>query len=143
MSKKREQKEKEPEDFGQILACDEQEAVNTEGEVAALCGLDVESLEEQVSRLKAYATRFMSTPHAFKPGDIIRWKRGMKNKCFPANDTPIIVIEVLTTPIYDREGDAGSPYFKEPLTLVAGCLKDDGQFTVFHYDSRRFEPCTL
>ncbi len=143
MSTKNELQEKDALDFASLLESEDHGDESAGDGLPALNGLDVESDADTVARLKEYATRLIGETYTFKHGDIIRWKRGMKNKRHPANDTPIVVIEVLEAPVYDKESDAGSPYFREPLTLKAGCLDGDGDFLIFHYDSRRFEPYTL
>lgn len=73
----------------------------------------------------------------FKPGDIVDWKPGMKNK---ATYGPFVVVEVLDSPIFDGENSAGSPYFREPLDIILGKVADDRERFVTHfYDSRRME----
>jgi hypothetical protein len=83
------------------------------------------------------------TQHAFKPGQMIQWKRGLRNRLRPAYGAPVVVVEVLEQPVYDKsrlkEG-AGSAYYREPLTIVAGLLDNDGDLIFFHYDQRRMEP---
>ena len=74
--------------------------------------------------------------NTFKPGDIVEWKPGMKHK---RSDGPFIVVEVLDEPIVDTENGAGSAYFREPLDLRLGTFVD-GDFLIFHYDSRRVQP---
>ena len=104
-------------------------------------GRDDESL---VSYLKACAAR-LATPHEFKPGQLIRWKKGLKNKQSPDYGQPVIVVEVLAAPVIDKDDEhknAGTPYFREPLTIIAGEVDGDGDFFCFHYDARRFEPYT-
>lgn len=79
--------------------------------------------------------------HTFEVGDIVRWKNGMKNRRKPAYGEPAIVIE-FDRNISVRLNDKGpeTPYFREPLNLQLGLLDDDGDFVVYHFDSRRFEP---
>ena len=73
----------------------------------------------------------------FKPGDIVDWKFGLRNKQLYG---PFIVVEVLDSPIFDNEDGAGSPYFHEPLDIVLGKVMDDGErFVTHYYDSRRME----
>ncbi|NEX22226.1 hypothetical protein G3480_18270 [Thiorhodococcus mannitoliphagus] len=81
--------------------------------------------------------------HVFAPGDLVTWKPGLKNKRTPRYDQPAVVIEVLETPVLDREDAAGSTYFREPLDLVLGVIWDShpgrGELVTFHFDSRRFQ----
>jgi hypothetical protein len=59
----------------------------------------------------------------FKPGDIVDWKPGMRNK---TSYGPFVVVEVLDSPIF--------------LDIILGKVVDDGERFVTHfYDSRRFE----
>jgi hypothetical protein len=94
---------------------------------------------EEIARLKACAQRF-NRKADFAVGQLVQWKKGMRNKRSPAYGQPAIVIERLDAPVYDSEKSAGSPYFHEPLTLVLGVIDKDGDFVGFHYDARRFEP---
>jgi hypothetical protein len=81
--------------------------------------------------------------HTFAPGDLVVWKRGMKNHRVPAHGEPAVVLEVLATPVLDTEKDSGYTYFREPLDLVLGLFIDEGacrgEFLAWHFDSRRFE----
>ncbi|NJO18620.1 MAG: hypothetical protein HC877_23705 [Thioploca sp.] len=76
----------------------------------------------------------------FKPGDLVIWKKGLKNRARPALNEPAIVVAVLEKPLIDNTKEVGSTYFNEPLDLVLGLLDEDGDFITFHYDHRRFEP---
>lgn len=54
---------------------------------------------------------------------------------------PAIVIKVIEEPIFDTERNAGSPYFREPLTMIIGALdENDNELLFFHVDKRRFQP---
>jgi hypothetical protein len=75
----------------------------------------------------------------FKKGQFVKWKKGLKNKKFPAEEQPAIVIEILDEPIYG-DFDSGTPYFREPLDLALGFIGPRNDFVIFHYDKRRFEP---
>ncbi len=93
-----------------------------------------------VARLRACAQRLVK-PHQFQPGQLVQWKKGLKNKRTPEYGEPVVVVQVLAEAVYEqKETSAGSPYFREPLTLVAGEVDKDGDFLCFHYDARRFEP---
>ncbi|MBP7533152.1 MAG: hypothetical protein KA783_01805 [Chitinophagales bacterium] len=98
----------------------------------------IDNLPDHLNKLKvAYAV--FSQPNNLKKGDIVVWKKGLKNKLRPAQDEPCIVIEVLDTPLHDIAKESGTAYFNEPLDLVIGVLDSDGDFAVFYYDKRRFE----
>ena len=87
-------------------------------------------------RLTAAFEKLMKK-NTFKPGDIVDWKPGMKNKNAYG---PFVVVEVLDSPIFDNNEDSGSQYFREPLDVVLGKVVDDGERFVTHfYDSRRME----
>lgn len=85
-----------------------------------------------------------SEPHRFAPGDLVTWKPGMKNHRLPRYGQPAVVLEVLETPRYDGETDAGSTYFRERRDLVLGLILEDGpgrgELFGFHFDRRRFMP---
>lgn len=85
----------------------------------------------------------MQTKYHFKPKQIVRWKRGLKNKGLPEYDEPAIVWEILDPPRFDNEHSAGTPYFYEPLDIVLAIMDEDDDFVLFHFDSRRFEPMPL
>ena len=78
----------------------------------------------------------LSVKGDFKPGDVIRWKVGFKNK---QPGGPFIVINALDEPVFDQEKGAGSPYFREPLDLEVGFRDSDGDFLIVFLDSRRLE----
>lgn len=75
----------------------------------------------------------------FKPGDLIIWKRGMKNKTIPDKDVPGIVINNFFPPLTDEDRDISSTYFNDVLDIQVGFISDDGEFIVFAHDSRRFQ----
>jgi hypothetical protein len=81
-----------------------------------------------------------SVCHEFRPGELVKWKAGLRNKLIPAADTPAVVVEVLEEPVLDAAERPDSAYFREPLDLVLGVLDEGGDLLTFHYDSRRFEP---
>jgi hypothetical protein len=104
-----------------------------------------EKLSSAISKHVAILTEvyedFKKT-HEFKPGDLVEWKKGLKNRKLPPQGFPAIVIQVLKEPIYDTEKDSGSAYFREPLDIVLGIIEREGVFNQYYYDSRRFEPYT-
>ncbi len=78
--------------------------------------------------------------HDFQVGDLVKWKPGLKNKKRPYVDQPAIVVQLLETPIINRNEETGSTYYREPLDIILGLFDDEGEFLMFYYDKRRFEP---
>lgn len=74
----------------------------------------------------------------FKVGDILSWKKQLKNRKFPDYNEPIIVLEILAEPIFDQSVEIGSAYFNERNDIKAGVYRDDTLLT-FYFDSQRFE----
>jgi hypothetical protein len=103
---------------------------------------------EQIVVLNQKLTRgfeSMLARHLFKPGQLVRWKEGLKNKSLPEYNTPAIVWETLPAAIFDNTKTivAGSRYFREPLDIVLGVIDEEtSAFILLHYDSRRLEPIT-
>jgi hypothetical protein len=140
---------------------DEHDETTTEDESADLAGLEQlltqstpgtggedeeatgkpKDRKELAARLQECASRF-SEVNTFKPGQLVQWKRAMKNRRNPPYGAPVIVVSVLVDQTFEREikGGAGSTYFREPLTVLAGMVDKNGDFVCFHYDGRRFEP---
>jgi hypothetical protein len=78
--------------------------------------------------------------HAFRKGQFVKWKSGLKNRKFPDYGEPAIVTAVLPSPVFDpTEVSSASPYFQEPLSIVIGSYRED-DFLEFRVDGRRFEP---
>jgi hypothetical protein len=100
-----------------------------------------EAVNNQAEQLLAMQRRMATPPpHGFQPGQIVRWKSGLKNRLLPKQGERAIVMEVLDPPVFDLTTDLhGSNLFREPLTLAMGIHNADGDFLVFHVDGRRFE----
>jgi hypothetical protein len=95
--------------------------------------------EEYVAKLKEKIDALLSPSPDFQRGDIVKWKKGLKNRRYPKEEQLCMVVEVLDTP-KAGERDSGSPYFGEPLDLVIALLDDEKKdLLLFHYDKRRFE----
>lgn len=78
--------------------------------------------------------------HELRAGQLVTWKPNLKNRRHPAYDQPVIVVEMLSEPVLARPDNSGSPYFREPLDMIAGVIDQDGDFMLLHFDSRRFMP---
>lgn len=97
----------------------------------------------QTRQLLEIAFKILKASHSFHTGQFVRWKKGMKNKKFPAYGEPVVVVDFLTAPVFERksEEESENPSFREPLDLILGMFaKNEEGFLILHYDSRRFEP---
>jgi hypothetical protein len=64
----------------------------------------------------------------------------MRNRRRPKYGEPEIVMENLSQAVYDTENtSAASMSFREPLDIALGIIDEDGDFLIYHFDSRRFE----
>ncbi|MEY3220961.1 MAG: hypothetical protein RIT27_2318 [Pseudomonadota bacterium] len=95
--------------------------------------------EDHVKQLES-AYHQLGKNFKFEVGQLVKWKRNLKNRRFPRENQPAIVLEVLQTPTISEEPDIGSPYFREQNDLILGLLDKSGNMFTFYYDSRRFEP---
>ncbi|QTA86450.1 hypothetical protein [Desulfonema magnum] len=95
--------------------------------------------ENYINDLKVLHKKFLKKDN-FEVGQIVKWKKGLKNRRLPLENQPVIILELLDEPVFDSEARSGSPYFLEPLDVVLGILDSDGDFIRFYYDRRRFEP---
>jgi len=91
------------------------------------------------SVLKQKVSSFLGKSPKFELGDVVKWKKGLKNKKYPKEGQLCIVIEEMEKPIIQDSRDSGSPYYREPLDLVLALLDDESDLVIFHYDKRRFE----
>jgi hypothetical protein len=92
---------------------------------------------DYASRLKAAAERLLEQPLDFNTGDLVTWKAGLRNRYYPANDAPAVVVGTAPGRVSD-ERNPGSVLFDEPLDLQLGIIDADGDFIAFYYDRRRF-----
>jgi len=124
----------ECEDFDLCARCHSQGAEpgshSSSHEMTAIEAPSVQLLHE---RLEALSTR-----ECFQPGDIVQWKAGLKNKRLPKADQLGVVVETLPSPITDDDKGSSGSYFMEPLDVKIGLIDEDGDFVIFHFDSRRF-----
>jgi hypothetical protein len=105
----------------------------TEDETGMRDGKHHDELEEKTNLL------LNRQEEAIEVGDLVTWKRGLKNKKYPQEGQSAKVIEVLSPPLINDKEDSGSPYFGEKLNLVLAILDEDGELLLYHYDKRRFQ----
>jgi len=94
---------------------------------------------EELSKLKEKVSRLLQPLPKFNTGDVVKWKKGLKNKKSPKEEQLAMVIQELDEPVIQGERDSGTPYFREPLDLILGFLDQEGDLMLYHYDKRRFE----
>jgi len=75
---------------------------------------------------------------AFKTGDIVQWKKGLKNTKRPDYNQQCVVMETFP-PIFTNKRGSGSSGFREPDDVRIGVLDEDGDLMIYLFDSRRFE----
>ena len=64
----------------------------------------------------------------------------MKNRFRPDYDMPVVVIELLNSPIISEDEEFYSPYFREKIDIIIGLNDDEDEFVFIHCDKNRFEP---
>jgi len=69
----------------------------------------------------------------FEPGDLVQWKPLLRNRPYPADGAPAIVIRYLSA-----TGATDADEQSEALNLELGFLDGDQAFLVFAYASGRF-----
>lgn len=90
-------------------------------------------------QLKKLYTKY-NEEHIFRPGDVVKWKSGLKDRKLPLDGEPAIVLNVSENPVFDSQNDAGSHYFREPYDIRLGVVGANGAFVIYHCNSKRFEP---
>ena len=95
--------------------------------------------EEYLAQLKSVCKSFLKK-ESLEVGQIVKWKKNLKNRKLPHKNQPAIVIAILDQPVISTDDVSGSPYFLETLDIILGIIVGDGTFLTFYYDSRRFEP---
>jgi hypothetical protein len=98
-----------------------------------------EARELKIDALRESYRRIQSTdPSKFRPGDLVRWQPNMKYVKWPQYGEAAVVVECLDPPVLEVERQSGSPYFRNPMTLILGMHHQNG-FHCWHFDGRRFE----
>lgn len=103
------------------------------------CAAKEGGAQSTASMLQELVAR-MSDHQKFEVGQIVTWKPGLKNRKGPDYGQPMIVTAIPPASFPDpTEHSSGSPYFREPLSLVVGFC-DDGDYLEFYIDGRRVAP---
>ncbi len=95
-----------------------------------------DDIDDLIQRNKSFLKKC-----ALQKNQVVKWKHGLKNRRFPLENQPAIIVDILNPILISEEKETGSPYFREPLDILLGFIDEKrGDFLVFHCDSRRFEP---
>lgn len=81
------------------------------------------------------ALRIFESKVQFGSGDLVQWKKFMKDSFLPHNGAPAIVVRYLDEAILVGKNGA---VLTEPLDIVLGFLDGDNEFVTGHYSSNRF-----
>ncbi len=95
--------------------------------------------DKHIDKLKLCYKNFQKRC-SFQGGQIVTWKKYMRNKKLPKDRQPAIVLKILDEPILQDKVPLGSTYYGEVSDMVLGIFHEDGSFLTFYYDSIRFEP---
>jgi hypothetical protein len=80
--------------------------------------------EEYTTQLQTACNNFLKKD-AFQVGQLVKWKKNLKNRQLPYINQPAIVVEILDEPVINNEEESGSPYFRENLDIILGILVYD------------------
>lgn len=109
------------------------------------CGAEGKEKEELIrlcsELLERYTLFTAPRERELRTGDAVRWKKGLSNKKRPKADEPAVVVETLyeQRKSFDPTLNSNTQYFREPLDIKIAFVDKDGEFMIYHYDSRRFE----
>ena len=130
------------EDFANDEEDDDEEEGDGDGDEGADDGRARGELTEEQRDRAEELTRFMTALHqpapALVPGDLVRWKPGMRDSKVPKDNQQVVVMETFPAYVSDKRGacDTG---FREPVDVRLAYLEEDDDVRIFAFDSRRFE----
>lgn len=84
--------------------------------------------------------KIFTAKNTFEKGVLVKWKKGLKNRRRPKYFEPSIVIDYIKENPPLNSAEEGSSLYREPLDLALGLIDENGDFDIFYFDSRRFEP---
>jgi hypothetical protein len=91
--------------------------------------------EPEYPDLLAEALALYTRIDDFKVGDFVQWKPMMKNRRFPIESVPAVVVSRINPP---SETDRGGNRLIEPRDLLIGVVDGDRDFFLMEVASRRF-----
>lgn len=92
------------------------------------------------ARLRDLRDAWMAEPCAFKPGDLVRWKRGFQMGR-PLEPSGLgVVLSVSQVPVRADDADPDGGEYRLPLDVAVGVVDRSDQFGVFRLCGRLLEP---
>lgn len=107
--------------------------------VRAITGQREQTEDASPERVKELLAA-MAVKHDFKPGDLIQWKPGLKNRTFPEAGQSVVVTDVLAESICPNS-NREDQFFRQPEDIAFATIVDS-ELCIFYAESRRFEPYT-
>ena len=89
--------------------------------------------------LKELGQRYLAKS-SMVPGDLVTWKKGLRDSRFPEYGKPVVVIEIVPGQRRPLEGDASGNHCGELIEMRIGVTDDDGDLTCFWVNANRFDP---
>lgn len=80
----------------------------------------------------------LNVVHDFKPGDVVRWKRGLCMANDRAKDDPLLVVDVDLTGYQPAVMDLRAQKYRQDIAVMF--VEMDGHATIDLLDRRFFEP---
>ena len=93
-------------------------------------------------RAKFLQDRFAeyTTEHTFKPGDLVTPKHSFGTKSKPGVPVVVVAVDVPDVRQWCSDIQLGANHGGEPLTMLIGTTKGDGDFDIYAATPARFEP---
>jgi len=76
--------------------------------------------------------------HDLVPGQLVRWKKGLRNAKIPGDGEPAVILEVVPG-MRSEAGDLGGSHDFEPNEIRVGII-NEGRLFAWWLDANRFEP---
>lgn len=90
------------------------------------------------ANLRKYGDLYMIT-HGLKPGMLVTWKKGLRNRNWPFDGQPAYLVDILVDNV-SPETDSGDPRYMEPLTARILLKTPCDDFEIYTVDLQRLQP---
>jgi hypothetical protein len=96
-------------------------------------------MQRDIAAELVYAASAYLEPNKFSVGTLVTWKQGMQICSLPLAGQAAIVVELLSTPVTDKDAHLLDPVRTVTADVVIGFTGPNGSFITTLADSRRFE----